>query len=321
MLNDRIVRQKIKKALFIVSIVLSSILAALLLYGVVFVMPKNIANAVKLGQYYEFDSDHLPSGNHAVVKHGGVGVTDEVSLEEDKPDASVAVAKNNKPKIAILLTNLGLNKISTELALSLPKEIALGFLPYTTTLKPLMQKAHELEHEIYIYLPFETKRYPMESPGHMPILLSLGNEENTARLSSLLKPFEGYKGVYGSYKEIFTADTSKLASVIDELRKRNLKLFVGRVNSDPILEGENGMSVVSANIVLDTEPNVASIKNNLDKLIELAQSNKYAVAYAQGYPVTIYTLKAWLPTLEEKGIELVSVSYMMEEANNNVKTP
>jgi polysaccharide deacetylase 2 family uncharacterized protein YibQ len=311
MITDRTVRQKLKNWLLISVAVLGFILVALWLYGVIFIKDKKVERAAKLGQYYEFNSENLPSGINTAPNIGNSAPNSE------GVNNAPANLQDDTPKITILLTNLGLNKNSTELALSLPKEISLGFLPYTTSLKPLIEQAQELGHEIFLYLPFETQRYPMDSPGHMPLLLSNSDAENVNRLDTLLKPFHGYAGVYGSYKEVFTSNSDKSFPIIDELKRRNLKLFIGRVNKDTIPRGEQYMNFVSADIVLDREPNIASIKDNLDKLVKLAETNKYAVAYAEGYPVTIYTLKAWLPILEKRGIRLVPASHMME--NNNAQ--
>jgi len=315
MITDRALRQKIKNWLFISIVVMSIILCFLWLYGFLFVKNKQVARATQLGQYYEFDSENLPSKAPADPLNNS-SIT---NADGDASNVAPLVQKDERPKIAILLTNLGLNKNSTELAISLPKEISLGFLPYTTSLKPLVEKAKELNHEIFIYLPFETQRYPMDSPGHMPILLSSSDSENINRLNALLKPFDGYIGVYGSYKEVFTSNSNKSYPIIDELKRRNLKIFLGHSNKDKALSGEGSIPVISADIVLDREPNIAAIKDNLDKLIKLAETNKSAIAYAEGYPVTLYTLKAWLPILEKRGIRLVPASHMIENIGNNAQ--
>jgi uncharacterized protein len=318
MINDRVARQRIKKILVVSIAVLSFILVGLWAYGFLFVKDMQIEKAAKLGQYYEFNSENLPSKpvNIQAIRKDISNDEDSISYPETVDSAAPS---DNRPQITILVSNLGLNKNSTELALSLPKEIALGFLPYTTSLKPLITKAQELHHEIFIYLPFETKRYPMDSPGHLPLLLSLSDTENITRMNTLLKAFDKYIGVYCSYKEVFTSNPNKAYPIIDELKRHKLKLFLGHSNNDIAFSGESGIGFLSADIVLDREPNVTTIKENLDKLIKLAEANNYAVAYAEGYPVTIYTLKAWLPILEKRGIRLVPASQMIENIGNNAQ--
>jgi polysaccharide deacetylase 2 family uncharacterized protein YibQ len=248
----------------------------------------------------------LPSSNNSLETKSE---TSEVASNDAQN------TKAEKPQIAIILTNLGMNQKITDLALSLPEEVSLGFVPYSSSAKLFIDKAKELHHEIFIYLPFESKN-PMDFPGQMPILLSLSDEENLNRLSNLLKPFEGCDGVYANHKEIFTSNITKSYPIIEELKKRNLMLFLGNIENTKSFTGERGIVPISTDIILDQDPHIASIKNNLDKLVELARKKNYAVAYAEGYPVTIYTLKAWLPSLEKKGISLVPVSQIKRKTIN-----
>ena len=313
MFQDRIKRQKLKNILIVSSIILAALFLILFLYGLISIRPQNISKASQLGQYYEFNSTSLPSEGNAVMQQvvGSHHVASDEKVKDSQAIGSVEEAMkpttNIKPRIAILVTNLGLNPLSTELALSLPKEVSLGFLPYTTSLKPFLTKAHENGHEIFMYLPFETNRYPDDSPGQMPLLLSLGDEENIRRMNSLLNSFDGYVGVYGAPNEVFTSNHNKVGVILGDISSKKLKLFT---SNDFVSKGEAVNLVISSTIIIDNEPNIPAIKKQLDSLVELAKSGKRAVGYAGSYPVTIYTLKAWLPTLESMGIEIVPVTSM-----------
>lgn len=314
MFQDRIKRQKLKNILIVSSIILAALFLILFLYGLISIRPKNISKAAQLGQYYEFNSTSLPSEGNSVMQQEVVGSNNLASDEKAKDSQAIGSveevmkpATNIKPRIAILVTNLGLNPLSTELALSLPKEVSLGFLPYTTSLKPFLTKAHENGHEIFMYIPFETNRYPDDSPGQMPLLLSLGDEENIRRMNSLLHSFDGYVGVYGAPNEVFTSNHNKVGAILGEISSKKLKLFT---SNDFVSKGEAVDLTISSTLIIDNEPNIPAIKKQLDSLVELAKSGKRAVGYAGSYPVTIYTLKAWLPTLESMGIEIVPVTSM-----------
>jgi polysaccharide deacetylase 2 family uncharacterized protein YibQ len=244
----------------------------------------------------------------------------EVNDTEEAKDAIASAS--HKPQIAIIVTNLGLNAISTELALSLPKEVALGFLPYTTTLKSFVSKAHLEGHEIFMYLPFETKRYPNDDPGRLPLLISETEKENIHRMHQLLHTFSEYIGVYGAPNEIFTAYPDAIDGILSEIAKYKLKLLIGRTSDHRIVGGENSQLVIPTDVIIDAEPNIVSIKKQLDKLVTLAKNGKAAVGYANSYPVTIYTLKAWIATLEASGVEIVPVSRVItkgREENANIK--
>lgn len=301
-LSDRTFRQRLKKTLIYASIALGFVFFVLLMYIALVVGPRNLKDAKEHGQYHEYHSSKLPSGS------GEIGYLNlDNTYAKDLEDKANIV---QKPRIAILVTNLGLNQNSTELALSLPGEVSLGFLPYTKKLKPLFKKAKELEHEVFIYIPFETEKYPMDFPGHLPILKNLTIDENIYRLNTHISEFPGISGVYASYKEAFISDFEKSMPIISELNQKRLSLFFGKAGADQGFTGERNIKTFAADIILDAEPNIASIKGNLDKLVEIAKAKNYAIAYAENYPVTIYTLKAWIQNLDQLGIELVPVSHI-----------
>ncbi len=314
MFDTREKRQKLKNILIVSSIALSALFLVLFLYGIIAVRPHNITKASERGQYYEFNSAALPTESNMLQQElsrdrnvfVGEKVDDERIIGDIEEKVQSKPQSHVKPHIAILVTNLGLNPLSTELALSLPKEVSLGFLPYTTSLKPFLTKAHENGHEIFMYLPFETKQYPDDSPGQMPLLLSLSDEENIQRMHNLLHSFEGYIGVYGTSHDVFTS-SNKVGAILSEIAGKKLKLFT---SNGFMAHGEMSDLVISSTVIIDSEPNIPAIKKQLDLLVELAKSGKPAVGYAGSYPVTIYTLKAWLPTLEAMGIEVVPVTYI-----------
>jgi hypothetical protein len=311
MLSDRTFRQKLKKALIYASIALGVMFFTLLIYLFLIVSPKNLEEAKELGQYHEYHSSALPDGD------GEIGYLNLENTYTQNSNDIYDNARASRPKIAILVTNLGLNHNSTELALSLPKEIALGFLPYTKKLKPLFKKARDLEHEVFIYVPFETEKYPMDFPGHLPILKNLTIDENIYRLNSHIADFPGILGIYASYKEAFLSDFSKSMPLISELNQKHLSLFFGKAAGNKEFTGERYIKTYDADIILDQEPNIASIKVNLDKLVALAKKNNQAIAYAESYPVTIYTLKAWVQNLDKLGIDLVPVSQITKNYTSN----
>ena len=129
-----------------------------------------------------------------------------------------------KPKVSIIVTNLGLNRRSTELSMTLPKQCALGFLPYTKSLKPLLHKAQSKGHEIYLYLPLQTSK-SFDNPGRYALMGNLAPEENAVRLNVILNSHARYDGLYSSYKEVFTENVQASEMVFDHLDDKNLILY------------------------------------------------------------------------------------------------
>lgn len=235
-------------------------------------------------------------------------------LKKDKNESSATSIKaKSRPKISIIITNLGLNRKSTELSLTLPNKLALGFLPYTKTLKPLLEEAHKLGHEVYLYLPLQTGS-DSDNPGKYALKADLALEENAIRLNMLLFSHTKYNGIYSSFKEVFTDNLQNSSFIFDQLDEQGLIFIMGKGKTNkvsPHFKSHN--NIVPVNLVLDEESDKDSIKNKLDQLVKLAEKNGKALGYSQGFTITIAMIKDWIPTLEEKGIEIVPVSEILKE--------
>lgn len=223
---------------------------------------------------------------------------------------------SGKPKISIVVTNLGLNRRSTELALTLPAQCALGFLPYTQSLKPLLHKAQGKGHEVYLYLPLQTSK-ALDNPGKYALMNNLTPEENEVRLNVILNSQSRYDGVYSSYKEVFTDDMRASPVIFDQLDNKNLIFILGK----GLARGVPGHisshdNVIPTNIIIDEEPDKDSIRNQLEELIRVAKTDGIALGYAQGFTLTIEMIRDWIPMLNKKGIQLVPVSELLKEYNS-----
>jgi len=322
MINNPKHRKKFKRYLIITNIVLSFFFFCLLVFGLFIARSSQIVKSTELGQHVSFDINNLlQDGNRIVPDYIGIKkdlndldknkvATNEKIYQDSLKDNKII---SSKPKLAIIVTNLGLNRFSTEFALSLPKQFALGFLPYTTSLKPLLYKAQEHGHEIYIYLPCETDR-ASDNPGKYALMNNLSKDENILRLNMILNAHPKYNGVYTSYKEKFTQNQEMAEVIVDRITDRNLIFILGREKNllypQYLIEKKD---VLINNIVIDSQLDKEMIKYNLKRLIVIAKKNKVAIGYAQGYPLTISILNDWLlEELEKQGVELVPLSNLLK---------
>ena len=220
------------------------------------------------------------------------------------------------PKISIIVTNLGLNRRSTELALTLPKQCALGFLPYTKSLKPLLHRAQGNGHEIYLYLPLQTSK-SHDNPGRYALMNNLAQEENSLRLNVILNSHARYDGVYSSYKEVFTDNVRASEMVFDHLDDKNLIFVLGKGVGYPVPDHiKSHDNILPTNIIIDEEPDKESISAQLNELIRVAEEEGIALGYAQGFTLTIQMIRKWAPALRSQGIKLVPVSELLKEYNS-----
>lgn len=270
-------------------------------------MPEIVANDMA-------EPEELLDRADAILQKTNSILNDKQETVVPLPSSQSKKSKEN-PKISIIVTNLGLNRRSTELALTLPKQFGLGFLPYTKSLTSLLNKAQNNGHEIYLYLPLQTSK-SFDNPGRYALMTNLPPEENAVRLSVVLNSHVKYSGIYSNFKEVFTSDKQSSKGVLDQLSDKNLIFILGRTSDKALPEHiKSHKNIIPTNIIVDIDPDKEAIEKELEKLIKIAKEEGVALGYAQGLILTIEMLRNWAPSLEKRGIKLVPVSELLKEYN------
>ncbi|HTZ80918.1 MAG TPA: divergent polysaccharide deacetylase family protein [Stellaceae bacterium] len=219
---------------------------------------------------------------------------------------------DKRPRIAVMMTGLGLSGAATEAAVNdLSGSVTLVFNPYAQRLDEWIQRARAAGHEVFLSLPMEPINYPRMDPGPHTLLVALDSKQNLERLQWVLSRVTGYVGTVSAAGSRFTTSKSDLLPVLDALNHRGL-MFVDARSTDRSIAGSLARSIglprASVDIVLDQQASRDAIDQRLAQLEALARQNGVAVAAGDAYPVTIERLAQWIPTLEAKGLALAPVS-------------
>ncbi|MGI9413278.1 MAG: divergent polysaccharide deacetylase family protein [Hyphomicrobiales bacterium] len=225
---------------------------------------------------------------------------------------SRAQADPNTAKIAILVGGMGLSVSGTSIAINrLPADVSLAFAPYSKSLQKWVHKARQNGHEVMMQLPMEPFDYPDNDPGPHTLLSTLPPPDNVRRLEWLLSRFTGYFGVTNYMGAKFTSSTDALRPVFRQLNRRGLVYMEdgssARSHSQKIARDVK-LKATSADLIIDSDPNVDAIKRALKQLETIALERGIAIGVASGLPVTVEQITEWTATLKEKGIQLVPVS-------------
>lgn len=216
-----------------------------------------------------------------------------------------------RPRVAVLLTGLGLQADLTEQAIDLPSPISLGFSPYGSQVEADVDRARLAGHEAWLELPMEPVDYPESDPGPHTLLVDASREENLSRLRWVLARALGYVGVVGEGGRFATEGNPQ--PVLRELAERG----VGLVDLGGSELGNAatlaGLPFARGRQAIDAEPSVLAIDFAFARLENQALTTGRALAYAQLYPVTLERLRAWIETLDEKGLVLAPVSAIVRE--------
>ena len=220
------------------------------------------------------------------------------------------------PRMAIIVSGLGLSDAATAGAIKLPRQVTLSFTPYGADLEAEVAAARAAGHEVLLDLPMEPISYPADDPGPHTLLTSLNPSDNIARLDWLLGRFQGYVGVINHMGSRFTASPEPLRPILRALKDRGLMFVDSRSTSKSVAAGLAGQMRLPRAIndrFLDHEPTRGAIDQSFAAAEGEARARGVAVVVARPFPVTLERMAAWLPMLESRGIEIVPVTALADK--------
>lgn len=264
-----------------------------------------------------------PAPEPAVQVAGRFGPLPTISEDGREPWRVYArpfPVERDRPRIAILLQDLGLSQEQTNAAIQqLPGSISLGFTPYARRLDQWINLSRAAGHEVLLQVPMEPFDFPTSDPGPHTLLTSAGTDENLERLEFLLSRFTGYVGVYNRMGDRFTSSLESMRPVLQSIRDRGLLFVDARTSGTSVAGGianDLGLPHALNNREIDQVASRVEIDAKLIDLENIARQQGQALGIARPYPVTLERLAQWAATLEEKGIDLAPVSALIGEADH-----
>ncbi len=256
-----------------------------------------------------------PAPDPALVEAGTQGPLPKVAADGRKAWQVYARpfdGADKRPRIAIILTGLGLSGVATESAVnSLPGAVTLAFNPYAARLTDWIDRARSAGHEVLLALAMEPSDYPRVDPGPHTLLVALEAKENLERLDWVLSRTGGYVGVVSSSGSRFTTSKSDLLPVLDEIKKRGLMFVDSRPTEQSVagaLAKSIGLPRSLNDVAIDYQATRDAIDQSLAQLETLSKQNGAAVGIGDLFPVTIERVAQWAATVERRGFALAPVS-------------
>ena len=224
----------------------------------------------------------------------------------------LGVLNSDRPKIAILLGGMGLNaKLTAKAVKDLPPDITFAFAPYGSDLQNQVNRARAQGHEVLLQLPMEPVGYPARNPGPKTLLADATEDENREALHWHMSRFSGYTGVTNYMGGRFLTTPASLKPMFADIKRRGLVFLEDAtipLSSTAVTAKAAGLASRRAHIVIDADPDPASIASALKQLETEAAANGLAIGTGAGLDVTIEAIAEWSRDLAERGIVLVPVS-------------
>lgn len=225
---------------------------------------------------------------------------------------------DKRPRVAIVITNMGLSAASTDQAINaLPGAVTLAFAPFAEGLKDSIARARAKGHEVLLNTPMEPESYPRSDPGPKALLTSLSEAENLENLTWILTRGEAYVGIANLTGGRFAQSPEHLKPVLAMLRQRGL-LYVDRWAGVETPSGkiakEMELPFTGVQMVVDQEPTKNGIDGRLAELERIARRDGRAVGLALPYPLSLERIALWIGELDQRGAILAPVSATVSAA-------
>ena len=266
-----------------------------------------------------------PAADQRLIETSRHGPIPKIGIDGTRPAEAYAqpivVAKASIPRVALIVTGLGIGASGTSEALAkLPGLVTLAFAPYGTDLERVVARARGDGHEVLLQVPMEPFDYPDNDPGPRTLLTSLGPEQNIDRLHWLMSRFTGYVGIANFMGARFTASEPSLAPILREAAKRGL-IFLDDGTSARSLAGQiagaTSLPFVKADVVLDAVPTPAEIDRALTRLEATARERGTGVGVAAAAPIAVERISRWAKAVESRGLLLVPISAIAIKAKSS----
>lgn len=227
--------------------------------------------------------------------------------------AAPASAFDGRPQIAVVIDDVGIDRRRSARAIRLPGAVTLAFLPYADGVQEQAQEARRAGHELLVHLPMEALDRGAD-PGPNALYTHLDEAEIVARVRANLDRFAGYVGVNNHMGSRFTGFQPGMELLMAELRARGLLFLDSRTSGDSVAyrtARRHGLPSAARDVFLDHDEGGENVAQQLRAVEDVARRHGAAIAIGHPLDATLDQLERWIPTLEQRGFQLVPLSALV----------
>lgn len=229
--------------------------------------------------------------------------------------AMPAPPADGRPRIAVIIDDVGMDRAHTQRAIALKGPVTLAFLAFAPDLANQTEAARADGHELLLHVPMEAMN-ATAGMGANALTTEQTDDEVLRRLRWDLDRFPDYVGINNQMGSKFTSEAGPMRIVMGELKARGLLFVDSRTIATTVgaqAAQEAGVPFAARDVFLDDDGASADVPARLKQLEDLARRKGTAIAIGHPRDTTLAALQRWLPTLPAKGIVLVPVSAIVKQ--------
>lgn len=231
----------------------------------------------------------------------------------ETPEEKVT-ARRDAPLIAVIIDDLGYQRVAGRRTVNLTGPVACAILPHTPHARYLAKAAHAAGKEVMLHLPLQPAEMT-RSAGPGEIMLDTSREHLAQLLQANLDAVPHTVGINTHMGSLVTRHPGHMQWLMEEIRERGDLFFVdsyttpGSVGYRMALE--RGIPTTHRNVFLDNVQDPDDVARAFARLKSRARTQGFAVGIGHPYAVTLDYLEQALPQLVDEGFRLVSIEQII----------
>ncbi len=246
-----------------------------------------------------------------VLKIPDFEIFSEEGISHTKPTYKIKTPlPEEKPLIAIIIDDIGYDRIIAEKFLELDAVITFSILPHSPFQNTISRIAHSKGFETMLHLPMEPKEYPKVKPGPGALLMSMSPDQLLNQLINDLDAVPYIKGVNNHMGSKMTENSDQLYQIFSVLKQRGLFFIDSHTTSKSLCKPSSRLLQIpfaQRDVFIDHIPEPDFIRKQIKMLIRIANKKGRAVGIAHPHIETYEVFCEVLPELNKK-VRLVPAS-------------
>lgn|GEM_PF-1032575 len=220
------------------------------------------------------------------------------------------------PRLAIIIDDIGNNRILDTRAANLPGAVTLAILPHRPHSESTARLGYKNNKEIMLHAPMESiGQFELGVGG---LTKALNKKEFFETLQNSIDSVPHVSGLNNHMGSALTQEPEAMLWVMQSAQANDLFFVDSRTTHHSVagdLAEEHQVRYVSRDIFLDNETEYDYIDKAFNRAIKISKQTGFALAIGHPYPATLSYLENKLPELQEQGIAVISVQDLINSNN------
>jgi len=229
-----------------------------------------------------------------------------------KPE--IKMFKEERPKVVIIVDDLGLNKEPIDELIKLPAPLNFAVLPNLPYSRYAADMAHRKGWDVILHLPMEptdSSGYTGVDAGDGVLLVGLSKKEILSKLERNLDSVPHITGVNNHMGSKFTENAELMGLVLERIQSEGLFFIDSRTSNKTTgyeIAKKLRIKTAQRDVFLDRGSQGGDyIRSQIQKLISISKEKGYAVGICHPYPDTLIVLSDMLPKIKEE-VDIIPAS-------------